>query len=81
MLRTQTYPFEDWTLCKDMHVLLNTCLAAVSQARFDVISKYTLMRIRIECDRCLYRRLIEYFPLELENSFTVVFNYWTINNG
>ena len=33
----------DWTLCKDRHVLLNKCLAAGSKARFDVISRYTLV--------------------------------------
>ena len=49
---TKTQPFEDRTLCKDMHVLLNKCLAAGTQARFDVISRYTLVRIMIECDRC-----------------------------
>ena len=35
-----------------MHVLLNKSLAAGSQARFDVINRYTLVRIMIECDRC-----------------------------
>ena len=80
VLRTQTQLFEDWTLCKDMHVLLNKCLAG-SQARFDVISRYTLVRIMIECDRCHHRRLIEHFPWQLENIFIVAFNYWIINNG
>ena len=45
-----------------MHVLLNKCLAAESQARFDVISKYTLVRIMIEWNRCQFRRLKEHFP-------------------
>ena len=31
------------------------------QARFDVISRYTLVRIIIGCDRCQCRRLIEHF--------------------
>ena len=59
---TQTQPFEDCMLCKDMHVLLNKCLAAGSQARFDVIIRYTFVRIMIECDRCQCSRLIEHFP-------------------
>ena len=50
-----------------MHVLLNKYLAARSQARFDVISRYTLVRIIIECDRCQCRRLIEHFPWQLES--------------
>ena len=60
MLRTQTQPFEDLTLCKGMHVLPNICLAAGSQARFDVISRYTLVRIMVEYDR-FHHRLIEHF--------------------